>query len=51
MTATSGNLTRADFDGVTGLLNTARDAIQNNDLETAYDALNSADSELWGKTN
>lgn len=46
-----GNLTQADFQGVKDQLSTARDAIHDNDGETAYDALNSADSELFGKTN
>ena len=46
-----GNLTQSDFQGVKDLLSTARNAILDNDQETAYDALNSADSELYGKTN
>jgi hypothetical protein len=46
-----GNLTQSDFQSVKDLLSTARNAILDNDQETAYDALNSADSELWGKTN
>jgi hypothetical protein len=46
-----GNLTQSDFQGVKDLLSTARNAILDNDQETAYDALNNADSELWGKTN
>jgi hypothetical protein len=46
-----GNLTQSDFQGIKDLLSTARNAILDNDQETAYDALNSADSELWGKTN
>jgi hypothetical protein len=46
-----GNLTGSDFDGVRDLLSTARNAILDDDDETAYDALNDADSELHGKTN
>jgi hypothetical protein len=46
-----GNLTQSDFQGVKDLLSTARDAILDDDKETAYDALNSADNELYGKTN
>jgi hypothetical protein len=46
-----GNLTQSDFQSVKDLLSTARDAILDDDKETAYDALNSADSELYGKTN
>jgi hypothetical protein len=46
-----GNMTQADLQGVRDQLNTARDAILDGDDETAYDALNDADSELYGKTN
>ena len=46
-----GNFTQSDFQGIKDLLSTARDAILDDDKETAYDALNSADSELYGKTN
>jgi hypothetical protein len=46
-----GNLTQSDFQSVKDLLSEARNAILDNDKETAYDALNSADSELYGKTN
>ena len=46
-----GNMTQADLQGVKDRLNTARDAILDGDDETAYDALNDADSELYGRTN
>ena len=46
-----GNLTQSDFQGVKDLLSTARNAILDNDQEAAYDTLNSADNELYGKTN
>jgi hypothetical protein len=46
-----GNLTQADLQGVKDQLSTARNAIIDGDDETAYDALNDADSELYGKTN
>ena len=46
-----GNLTSADFEGVLSELRAARDAIHDSDTETAYDALNNADAELYGKTN
>jgi hypothetical protein len=46
-----GNMTQADLQGVRDQLNTARDAILDGDDETAYDALNDADSELYGRTN
>lgn len=46
-----GNLTQADLQSVKDLLSTARNAILDNDDETAYEALNSADSELYGKAN
>jgi hypothetical protein len=46
-----GNLTQSDLQGVMDQLSTARDAILDDDHETAYDALNEADSELYGRTN
>jgi hypothetical protein len=46
-----GNLTQSDLEGVLDQLSTARDAILDDDLETAYDALNAADGELYGRTN
>jgi hypothetical protein len=46
-----GNITQSDFQSVKDLLSEARNAILDDDQETAYDALNSADSELYGKTN
>jgi hypothetical protein len=46
-----GNLTQSDLQSVRDLLSTARDAILDDDDEAAYDALNGADSELYGKTN
>lgn len=46
-----GNLTRADFEGALDRLRAARDAIYDNDDEAAYEALNEADSELYGRTN
>jgi hypothetical protein len=46
-----GNLTQSDLEGVRDQLSTARDAILDEDHETAYDALNEADSELYGRTN
>jgi hypothetical protein len=46
-----GNLTQSDLEGVRDQLSTARDAILDDDHETAYDALNEADSELYGRTN
>jgi hypothetical protein len=46
-----GNMTQSDLQGVRDQLNTARDAILDGDDETAYDALNEADSELYGRTN
>jgi hypothetical protein len=46
--ATMGNLTQADFGPVTDNLNTARESLQTNDTTAAYDAVNSAESELFG---
>jgi hypothetical protein len=46
-----GNLTQSDLQGVKDQLSTARNAIIDGDDETAYEALNDADSELYGKTN
>jgi hypothetical protein len=46
--ATMGNLTQADFGPVTDSLNTARESLQTNDTTAAYDAVNSAESELFG---
>jgi hypothetical protein len=43
-----GNLTQADFGPVTDNLNTARESLQTNDTTAAYDAVNSAESELFG---
>ncbi len=51
VTSPFGNLTQADLQGVKDQLSTARSAIIDGDDETAYDALNEADSELYGKTN
>jgi hypothetical protein len=45
--ATMGNLTQADFGPVTDNLNTARESLQTNDTTAAYDAVNSAESELF----
>ena len=49
--ATMGNLTQADFGPVTDNLNTARESLQTNDTTAAYDAVNSAESELFGLAN
>jgi hypothetical protein len=46
--AVMGNLTQADFGPVTDSLNTARESLQTNDTTAAYDAVNSAESELFG---
>jgi hypothetical protein len=46
--AVMGNLTQADFGPVTDNLNTARESLQTNDTTAAYDAVNSAESELFG---
>ena len=43
-----GNLTRSDFDNVGDNLATAREALQNRDTTSAYNALGSADIELFG---
>ena len=50
-TAAMGNLTQADFGPVTDNLNTARESLQTNDTTAAYDAVNSAESELFGLAN
>jgi hypothetical protein len=49
--AAIGNLTQADFGPVTDNLNTARESLQTNDTTAAYDAVNSAESELFGLAN
>lgn len=49
--AAMGNLTQADFGPVTDNLNTARESLQTNDTTAAYDAVNSAESELFGLAN
>ena len=49
--AAMGNLTQADFGSVTDNLNTARESLQTNDTTAAYDAVNSAESELFGLAN
>ena len=49
--AEMGNLTQADFGPVTDSLNTARESLQTNDTTAAYDAVNSAESELFGLAN
>ena len=46
--AAMGNLTQADFGRVTDSLNTARESLEDNDTTAAYDAVNSAESELFG---
>lgn len=43
-----GNLTRADFDPVGDNLAIAREALQNQDPTSAYNALGSADIDLFG---
>jgi hypothetical protein len=43
-----GNLTRVDFDSVGDNLAIAREALQNQDPTSAYNALGSADIELFG---
>jgi hypothetical protein len=50
-TAAMGNLTQANFGPVTDNLNTARESLQTNDTTAAYDAVNSAESELFGLAN
>jgi hypothetical protein len=49
--AAMGNLTQADFGPVTDSLNTARESLEDNDTAAAYDAVNSAESELFGLAN
>jgi NhaP-type Na+/H+ or K+/H+ antiporter len=49
--AAMANLTQADFGPVTDNLNTARESLQTNDTTAAYDAVNSAGSELFGLAN
>lgn len=49
--AATGNLTQADFGPVTDNLNTARESLRTNDTTTAYGAVNSAGSELFGLAN
>lgn len=49
--AAMGNLTQADFGSVTDNLNTARESLRTNDTTTAYGAVNSAGSELFGLAN
>jgi len=46
--AAMGNLTQADFGSLRDNLNTARESLQTNDTTAAYDAVNSAESELFG---
>ena len=45
------NLTQADFEPVRDNLNTARESLQTNDTTAAYDAMNTAGSELFGLAN
>jgi hypothetical protein len=45
------NLTQADFGPVRDNLNTARESLQTNDTTAAYDAVNTAGSELFGLAN
>ena len=49
--AAMANLMQADFGPVTDNLNTARESLQTNDTTAAYDAVNSAGSELFGLAN
>ena len=49
--AAMANLTQADFGPVTDNLNTARESLQTNDTTAAYNAVNSAGSELFGLAN
>jgi hypothetical protein len=49
--AAMANLTQEDFGPVTDILNTARESLQTNDTTAAYDAVNSAGSELFGLAN
>jgi hypothetical protein len=49
--AAMGNLTQADFGPVRDSLNTARESLQTNDTTSAYGAVNTAGSELFGLAN
>jgi hypothetical protein len=49
--AAIGNLTQADFGSLRDNLNTARESLQTNDTTIAYNAINSADNELFGLAN
>jgi hypothetical protein len=49
--AAMGNLTQADFGSLRDNLNTARESVQTNDTTAAYDAVSSADRELFGLAN
>ena len=49
--AAMANLTQADFGPITDNLNTARESLQTNDTTAAYDAVNSAESQLFGLAN
>jgi hypothetical protein len=49
--AVMGNLTQANFGPATDNLNTARESLQTNDTTAAYDAVNSAESQLFGLAN
>jgi hypothetical protein len=49
--AAMGNLTQVDFGSLRDNLNTARESLQTNDTTAAYDAVNSAESELFGLAN
>ena len=49
--AAMGNLTQADFGPVRDNLNTARESLQNNDTTSAYGAVNTVGSELFGLAN
>src|SRR5919109_4888067 len=46
--AAIAGLTQGDFGPVTDSLNTARESLQTDDTAAAYDAVNSAESELFG---
>jgi hypothetical protein len=49
--AAMGNITQADFGPVRDSLNTARESLQTNDTTSAYGAVNTAGSELFGLAN
>lgn len=49
--AAMGNLTQADFGPVRDSLNTARESLQTNDTTSAYGAVNTVGSELFGLAN